>query len=111
LNKEVTNLGASVRQCLLNLAKARGEDFDLVLTRYALERVLYRLSVSGQADRFVLKGAMLLAVWMPEAFRATRDLDLLGRGDPSTRSAEGIFKELCRIPVEPDGTLLLPHVS
>ncbi len=57
LKKELTNLGASVRQRLLNLAKARGEDFDLVLTRFALERLLYRLSVSSHSDRFILKGA------------------------------------------------------
>ena len=55
------------------------------------------------ADRFVLKGAMLVAVWMPDAFRATRDLDLLGRGDPSPRLAEDVFKDLCRLTVEPDG--------
>lgn len=103
MKKEVTNLGASVRQRLLNLAKERGEDFDLLLTRFALERLLYRLSVSPHADRFVLKGAMLVAVWLPEAFRATRDLDLLGRGDASPERAAAVFEDLCRIAVEPDG--------
>ncbi len=103
LKKEVTNLGASVRPRLLNLAKARGEDFDLVLTRFALERLLYQLSVSPHADRFVLKGAMLVAVWVPDAFRATRDLDLLGRGDASPERAAAVFKDLCRVAVEPDG--------
>jgi hypothetical protein len=87
----------------LNLAKERGEDFDLVLTRFALERLRYRLSVSPYADRFILKGAMLVAVWMPDAFRATRDLDLLGRGDPSRGFAEIVFKDLCGMAVEPDG--------
>lgn len=103
MRKEVTNLGASTRQRLLNLAKARGEDFDLVLTRFALERLLYRLSRSPHADRFVLKGAMLIAVWLPDAFRATRDLDLLGRGDGSPERAKAVFEDLCRVAVEPDG--------
>ncbi len=92
-----------MRQRLLDLAKARGEDFDLVLTRFALERLLYRLSVSPHADRFVLKGAMLVAVWLPDAFRATRDLDLLGRGDASPEGAAAVFKDLCRVAVAPDG--------
>jgi hypothetical protein len=63
--------------------------------------------VSGYSDRFVLKGAMLIAVWMPDAFRATRDLDLLGRGDASPDSAEVVLKELCGLAGEPDGPSVL----
>ncbi len=37
----------------------RGEDFQLILTRYGLERLLSRLSQSEYCDRFILKGAML----------------------------------------------------
>lgn len=103
MKKDPSNLAASVRQRLLNLARARNEDFDLVLTRFALERLLYRLYRSEYADRFILKGAMLLAVWLPDAFRATRDLDLLGRGDASPEAAAAIFTEVCRTSVEPDG--------
>ena len=103
MKKQPSNLGASVRQRLLNLAKARDEDFDLVLTRFALERLLYRISVSEHAGKFILKGAMLVAVWLPDAFRATRDLDLLGAGDASPAGAAAIFKEVCQTPVEPDG--------
>jgi predicted nucleotidyltransferase component of viral defense system len=58
--KEIKNIGASVRARLLQLAKASGQSFDLVLTRFALERLLFRLSQSRHADRFVLKGAMLM---------------------------------------------------
>jgi len=72
------NIGASVRQRLLNLAHARGQPMELLLTRYALERLLHRLSLSPHRDRFVLKGAMLLATWFNEPHRATRDVDLLG---------------------------------
>lgn len=68
-------MGASVRARLLNLAKASGQSFDLVLTRFALERLLFRLSQSRYADRFVLKGAMLLMSWLAEPHRGTRDLD------------------------------------
>ena len=103
MKKQPSNLGASVRQRLLNLAKERSEDFDLVLTRFALERLLYRISVSEHAGKFILKGAMLVAVWLPDAFRATRDLDLLGEGDASPAGAEAVFKDICRARVEPDG--------
>ena len=81
--KAIRNIGASVRARLQNLSRATGQSFDLILTRYALERLLYRLSTSAYAERFVLKGAMLLTSWFEDPHRATRDLDLLGFGDPS----------------------------
>jgi predicted nucleotidyltransferase component of viral defense system len=90
------NIAASVRQKLLNIATSTGEDFGLVLTRYALERLLYRLSQSKYRDQFILKGAMLFQVWSRTPHRPTRDLDLLGRGDPSIehcQEAEKIKEE------------------
>jgi Nucleotidyl transferase AbiEii toxin, Type IV TA system len=75
------NMGASVRARLLAIATAKGQVFDLVLNRYAVERLLYRLSVSPHAERFVLKGATLLMTWLAAPHRGTRDLDLLGFGD------------------------------
>ena len=80
--REIRNLGASVRARLLKLSKANGQSFDLVLTRFALERLLYRLSHSPHAERFVLKGAMLMVIWFDDPHRVTRDLDLLGFGNP-----------------------------
>ena len=80
--KELKNIGASVRARLLQVAKASGQSFDLVLTRFALERLLFRLSQSRHADRFVLKGAMLMMSWFEDPHCGTRDLDLLGFGDP-----------------------------
>lgn len=80
--REVRNIGASVRARLLDRARVEKSDFQILLTRYAHERLLYRLSVSDQRERFVLKGAMLFAVWRDDPFRPTRDLDLLGHGDP-----------------------------
>ena len=74
-------MGASVRARLLAISKANGQVFELVLNRYAVERLLYRLSVSAHARRFVLKGATLLMTWLAAPHRGTRDLDLLGFGD------------------------------
>jgi predicted nucleotidyltransferase component of viral defense system len=104
--KEVKDLAASVHQRLLNLAKAKAEDFQLWLDRYASERLLYRLSRSEYRDQFVLKGAALLAVWSEEAYRATRDVDLLGWGEGSADHLRGVFREVCRTPVEDDGLIL-----
>ncbi len=76
-----SNLGASVSTRLLNQAKQSGADYQSLLTTYCLERFLYRLGASTLSDRFVLKGAMLLRLWADQPYRATRDLDLLRRGD------------------------------
>lgn len=92
--KEIKNIGASVRARLLQLAKASGQSFDLVLTRFALERLLFRLSNSSHADRFVLKGAMLMMSWFDDPHRGTRDLDLLGFGDPSPEPMLATFREI-----------------
>ncbi|MBL7223160.1 MAG: nucleotidyl transferase AbiEii/AbiGii toxin family protein [Candidatus Brocadiae bacterium] len=97
------NLPASVRQRLLNLSRERGEDFGLVLSHYAIERFLYRLSQSPHATRFILKGAMLFAVWTGRMHRPTRDLDLLAFGDTSDDALVEIVRAVCSQPVEPDG--------
>lgn len=75
------NLAASVLARLLNRAKETGDDHQTLLTGYCLERFLYRLGASDCHGRFVLKGAMLLRLWSDRPYRATRDLDLLRRGD------------------------------
>jgi len=106
VKKPATNLPASVRQRLLNLATERKEDFGLVLTRYGLERFLYRLSVSPHRDSFVLKGALLLQLWTAETYRPTRDLDLLARGI-SNISYRKIFSEVCSQKVEDDGLMFV----
>ena len=98
--REIRNVGASVRARLQNLSQATGQSFELILTRYALERLLYRLSTSAFVDRFVLKGAMLLTSWFADPHRATRDLDLLGFGDPSPEAMVAAFKEILAIDVE-----------
>ncbi|HEB86363.1 MAG TPA: nucleotidyl transferase AbiEii/AbiGii toxin family protein, partial [Gammaproteobacteria bacterium] len=92
--KKIKNIGASVRARLLGLSRANGQSFDLVLTRFALERLLFRLSQSRYAERFVLKGAMLLMIWFENPHRGTRDLDLLGFGDPSPDAMLATFREI-----------------
>ena len=72
MNKD---LAASVRARLLNVAKAQGIDFNQVLVRFALERILYRLSQSAHANHFLLKGALLFTLWSDIPHRTTRDAD------------------------------------
>ena len=94
------NVGASVRQRLLNLAHARGQPMELLLTRYALERLLHRLSLSPHRERFMLKGAMLLATWFDEPHRATRDVDLLGFGDAAEDALLATFREIMAVELD-----------
>jgi predicted nucleotidyltransferase component of viral defense system len=93
------NIGASVRARLLNLAKETSRPHELLLTRYALERLLYRLGTTNHRDRFVLKGAMLMTTWFHLPFRPTRDLDLLGFGDPDPQAMLAIFREICAVEI------------
>ena len=97
------NIGASVRARLLDRARAERSDFQILLTRYALERLLYRLSVSAHRERFILKGAMLFVTWVADPFRPTRDLDLLGFGDNGTAALADTFRAICAEPVADDG--------
>lgn len=94
------NRGASVRARLLTLARETGQTFDVLLTRFVHERLLYRLSQSPHADGFVLKGAMLLTTWMPQTARGTRDLDLLGFGDSGEERILGVFGDVLTIPAD-----------
>jgi hypothetical protein len=98
---------ASVRARLLNVAKATGTDFNLVLVRFALERLLFRLSTSAHSDRFVLKGALLFTLWYDLPHRATRDADLLGFGPSDTGSMAGVFRDIASVAAD-DGIVFDP---
>lgn len=98
------NLGASIRARLLNVARQRDLENNLLLTRYALERLLYRLSTTTHRDRFALKGAMLITAWFENPYRPTRDVDLLGFGDPDAVAMLGLFREICAIDID-DGVV------
>lgn len=102
--RQPRDVGASVRARLLTIAREKGQAFDLLLTRYATERLLYRLSTTPHRDRFVLKGAMLITTWFDDPHRPTRDVDLLGYGDPSPEPMLAVFKEICAVK-ENDGIL------
>lgn len=97
MNKD---LAASVRARLLNVAKAQGVDFNQVLVRFALERILYRLSQSAYADHFLLKGALLFTLWYDLPHRTTRDADLLGFGPSDLESIAQTFRDIAGVEVE-----------
>lgn len=99
---------ASIRARLLNHAKAHGDDFQRVLTRYAIERLLFRLSQTDASERYVLKGAMLFITWPEHVFRPTGDLDLLGHGDPSPAAISELFTRICQVVVPEDGIVFDP---
>lgn len=103
MTKRVINVAASVGQKLRNIARERNEDFALVLTKFALERVLFRLSESKHRNVFVLKGALLFELWTQERYRATRDADLLARGDNTPKRLADVFQDVCNIAVVDDG--------
>jgi hypothetical protein len=89
------NMAASVRERLTQQARSRSANVQLVMTRYAIERLLYRLSLSRHREGFVLKGAMLFAVWAHTPYRTTADLDLLGSGDPAPQLLARAIREVC----------------
>jgi hypothetical protein len=97
------NMAASVRHRLTDWAHNHGDDFQTVLTRYVIERLLYRLSRSAYRQDFVLKGAMLFRLWNDQPHRPTRDLDLLGKGEHSIEHLIEVFKAITGLAVEDDG--------
>ncbi|MCP5207937.1 MAG: nucleotidyl transferase AbiEii/AbiGii toxin family protein [Hahellaceae bacterium] len=100
----VRNLAASVRAKLLNRARDSKQDFNLVLTRFALERLLYRMSISSHHNAFLLKGALLFDLWFDIPYRPTRDADFLSFGSAELPHLQSVFKEICEIAVD-DGIL------
>jgi len=100
MTSKPTNIAASVRQRLSQIAATQGVDFDAILVRFAIERLLARLSQSPHANRFVLKGAMLFAVWNAFDHRPTRDADLLGFGSSDMEDIQSVFAELLAMQAE-----------
>ena len=95
--RPIRNMGASVRARLLTIAKERDQPFQLLLTRYVLERLLHRLVQTPHHERFALKGAMLVTTWFDNPHRPTRDMDFLGFGDPDPETMLTIFREVCNV--------------
>jgi hypothetical protein len=102
------NLAASIRARLKQHADATKQEFNLTLTHYGLERLLYRLSISDHAPNFLLKGALLFSLWFDQPHRPTRDADLLGFGSDDIASVVASFREICQISVE-DGIVFDPN--
>jgi predicted nucleotidyltransferase component of viral defense system len=95
--KPVINRAASIKQKLLTLAREQGRVYEVVLVRYALERLLYRLSISQHRDKFILKGGMLVTLWLENSNRETRDVDFLGYGENDQESLKTRFIEIMAI--------------
>jgi hypothetical protein len=93
-DREIDGRAESIRHRLRNELRARGEDVTLGLSRYAVERFLYRLGRSPHRERFVLKGATLFAIW-GTAYRPTRDIDFTGYGSSDPQDVIGAFCEIC----------------
>lgn len=104
MTDSIRNMGASIRARLLNLSQERNQPFQMLLTRYALERRLYRLGTTEHRDRFVLKGAMLMTTWFVNPFRPTQDVDFLVFGDPDPDAMLGVFREICAVQID-DGVI------
>jgi hypothetical protein len=102
-----TNLAASVRQRLLNHSAKTKQDFQVVLSQYGFERLLYRLGKSPYAGQFTLKGALMFLVWTDEQFRPTRDMDLTSRQKRTAVELQDLFREVCEMSVGDDGLSLL----
>jgi hypothetical protein len=101
-NPKLKNISASIRQKLLNLARERNEGFGLILTKYGLERILFRLSKSKSREVFILKGALLFESGTEQRYPPTRDADFLAKGDNSPERFVRIFQEISTVEVEDD---------
>ena len=99
------NISASVRQRLLNRARSDQRPFNELLQYYAMERFLYRLSQSAHADRFILKGALMLRVWRSPELRPTMDIDLLGKTNTDEYNLVEQFRDILAVDVGEDGLI------
>jgi predicted nucleotidyltransferase component of viral defense system len=110
-DRAIKDVAASVKQRLLNVAHERGDDFNLLLTRYVLERFLYRLTLSQHASDFVVKGATLFTLWSAVPHRSTRDVDLLGFGSPDLTRLQRVFAAVVALPVSIDDGVVFDSES
>jgi len=111
MKRDASAIAASVRARLGALARSKGINLELYLIRYVHERLLYRLGQSKHRQRFILKGAMLQAVWLADPFRPTRDLDLLGRGNSDMENVKAAFHEILAIESDDGIVFALDNLS
>lgn len=100
------NVAISVRARLGNQARSSGVTLDSLIERFAIGRLLWRLSLSEHPHQFILKGAQLFSLWADNPHRPTRDIDFLGHGDCSEDSLKKLFADLLSQPIEPEDGLL-----
>ena len=103
----VVSGAASIHARLLNGAKLRGEDFNHVFMRYAIERFLYRLSITPARKTYCLKGALLFSVWFDAPHRPTHDADFLVLGLENMEQIRETMRNICAIQVN-DGMVFHP---
>lgn len=101
----ITNVSASIRQRLFNLAQATHRPFQEVLQYYAMERFIDRFSRSPYKDRLVLKGALMFYVWNLSESRATRDIDFLGIMSNNAEQIRGVVADICQYSDGTDGVI------
>jgi predicted nucleotidyltransferase component of viral defense system len=109
MKKDVKNIQASIRARLQNLARETNRPFAESLQYYAMERLLYRLSKSQYAGKFILKGALMFTAWNIPQRRATLDIDFLARFDNQVNSIEKVIRDICRVTVVSDGLVFDPE--
>jgi predicted nucleotidyltransferase component of viral defense system len=105
VKNDIKNLQASIKGRLQNKAKEAGRSFSEVLQYYGMERFLYRFSRSKYADKFILKGALMFAVWQISERRTTLDIDFLAHHDNLIAAIEKVIEDVCDEPVTPDGVV------
>jgi hypothetical protein len=105
------NRAASISARLKQHTDTSKQDFNLTLTRYGLERLLYRLSISEHAPNFLLKGALLFQLWYGQPHRPTRDADLLGFGPDDVSTLVGVFRSIAIIAVDDGVVFDAPSVT
>ena len=101
MSRPPKNMAISVRDRLTARARERRENAQLLMTRYVIERLLFRLSQSPHRERFVLKGAMLFSLWAAAPYRATGDLDLLGMGENAPEPFAAIQAQIATLVMPP----------
>jgi predicted nucleotidyltransferase component of viral defense system len=107
--KSLQNISASIRQRLLNRSKADNRSFNELLQYYAMERFLYRLSLSDHAQHYILKGALMLRAWKLPEFRPTMDIDMLGRTGNEEENITEQIRDILAVKIEPDGLTFDSH--
>lgn len=106
MGKTIKNFGKSVKERLLNISRAEQYSTQLLISRYFQERLLYRLSISGYKDRFILKGGALLYAHNGFQARPTLDIDFLAKNlSNDIQNIRGIFQKICQINCPEDGVV------